>query len=57
MIGSLSSEIPNIWTLRIPSHISPRYMTNLDLLKKRFEYKLKKNADEELTKWYTLTTV
>lgn len=25
MIGRLSCELPNSWTLRIPSHIGPRY--------------------------------
>lgn len=25
MIGKLSSELQNKWTLRIPSHIGPRY--------------------------------
>jgi len=31
LIGKLTSELSNKWTLRIPSHISPRYQTQLDL--------------------------
>lgn len=32
LVGKLASEVSNKWTLRIPSHISPRYQTQLDLL-------------------------
>jgi hypothetical protein len=31
LLGKLTSELPDKWTLRIPSHISPRYQTQLDL--------------------------
>lgn len=41
MIGHLQTELPNTWTLRIPSHISPRYSTQLDLMEKLFNKLLK----------------
>lgn len=57
LIGTLSSELPNVWTLRIPSHISPRYHSQLDLLKKLFNNLLKKDADEELQTSYLVPKV
>ena len=37
MIGKLSQELPNSWTLRIPSHIGPRYQSQVDLIKNVFK--------------------
>ena len=45
LIGTLSSELPDVWTLRIPSHISPRYQTQLDLLSKQLDQLMKKDED------------
>jgi hypothetical protein len=51
MIGKLSSELPNKWTLRIPSHISPRYQTQIDLITSMFKNLLLKepNTSETFT--------
>ena len=45
LIGTLSSELPDVWTLRIPSHISPRYQTQLNLLCKQLDQLMKKDED------------
>lgn len=45
MIGRLSSEKPNSWTLRIPSHIGPRYETQVDQISKLFKKLLKSKPD------------
>ncbi len=37
MIGELKCELNNSWTLRIPSHIAPRYKTQEDLLVECFK--------------------
>ena len=50
MLGKLRSEIKNTWTLRIPSHIAPRYSTETRLLEKLF-HKLLKN-DEKVKEYY-----
>ena len=47
MIGHLESELPETWTLRIPSHISPRYSSQVDLMKKTFEKALKADPNEK----------
>ena len=55
MIGQLNSEIPNTWTLRIPSHIGPRYLTHKQLLEKMFNKVLKK--DEKVKESYLINNV
>lgn len=52
LLGSLSSELPHTWTLRIPSHISPRYMTEIDIMRKLFDRLLKGSSSEEVQKSY-----
>lgn len=37
MIGRLGCEVENKWTLRIPSHIAPRYHTQIDLIASLFK--------------------
>jgi len=37
MIGELKTEMEKAWTLRIPSHISPRYMNDIDLINVLFK--------------------
>lgn len=37
LVGKLASELPGKWTLRIPSHISPRYQTQADLIAMLFK--------------------
>lgn len=32
LIGELKCELENAWTLRIPSHVGPRYKTQTELL-------------------------
>lgn len=46
MIGRLGSELPNSWTLRIPSHIGPRYQTQLDAINNLFKKMLLQNPNE-----------
>jgi hypothetical protein len=46
LIGKLGSELPNTWTLRIPSHIGPRYQTQTDLIAKLFKQFLSLNPKE-----------
>ena len=41
MIGKLTSELTNSWTLRIPSHIGPRYQTQMDAVNMLFKKLLK----------------
>ena len=48
MIGRLRSELPNSWTLRIPSHIGPRYQTQIDRINMLFK-KLLLSKQEEVT--------
>ena len=45
-IGKLASELPNTWTLRIPSHIGPRYQTQTDLITKLFKKFINLNPNE-----------
>ena len=52
MVGRLKSEVPNSWTLRIPSHIGPRYQTQIDQINMLFK-KLLQSKPEESTS-YTL---
>jgi hypothetical protein len=49
MIGKLSSEKSNTWTLRIPSHISPRYQTQLDSIAKLFKKLMNSNPEISTT--------
>ncbi len=37
LVGKLASELPGKWTVRIPSHISPRYQTQIDLIASLFK--------------------
>lgn len=37
LIGELKCELENSWTLRIPSHIGPRYKSQTELLTECFE--------------------
>lgn len=37
MVGKLASELQNKWTLRIPSHISPRYQTCTEYINTLFK--------------------
>ena len=46
MIGRLTCETPNSWTLRIPSHIGPRYETQVDQISKLFKKLLNSKPDE-----------
>jgi hypothetical protein len=46
MLGKLSSELPNSWTLRIPSHIGPRYQTQADIIYHLFKQLCLSNPDE-----------
>jgi hypothetical protein len=46
LIGRLTSELPNTWTLRIPSHIGPRYQTQTDLIAKLFKNFINLNPNE-----------
>lgn len=41
MVGKLSQELPKSWTLRIPSHIGPRYQTQMDQINLLFKMLLK----------------
>jgi von Willebrand factor A domain-containing protein 5 len=45
LIGKLASELPNQWTLRIPSHISPRYQTQTDMIATLFKKLLLSKPD------------
>jgi hypothetical protein len=57
MIGHLKSEKPNTWTLRIPSHIAPRYMTELELLEKLFYKLLDKSSNPQITESFVKPNV
>lgn len=48
MLGRLSNELPNSWTLRIPSHIGPRYKTQTDTINTLFK-KLLLSSPQEFT--------
>ena len=52
MIGRLTSEVPNSWTLRIPSHIGPRYQTQMDAINNLFKKLLLQNPKESTS--YTI---
>lgn len=52
MLGKLSTELPNSWTLRIPSHIGPRYKTQIDCINTLFKKFLLSNPQESTS--YTL---
>jgi hypothetical protein len=45
LVGKLASELPGKWTLRIPSHISPRYQTQTDLIAMLFKKLALTNPD------------
>lgn len=49
MIGQLFSELPNTWTLRIPSHISPRYQTQIDQINALFKKLLTSKPETVVT--------
>ena len=44
MVGKLSQELPNAWTLRIPSHIGPRYDMQIDWTANMFKRLMNKNS-------------
>ena len=46
MVGRLRSELPNSWTLRIPSHIGPRYKTQVDTITTLFKRLLAQKPNE-----------
>lgn len=45
MIGELSAELPYEWTLRIPSHIGPRYRSLQSKMEKAFKNLLSGKVD------------
>lgn len=49
MVGKLKSEVDNSWTLRIPSHIGPRYQTQMDAINTLFKQLLKSKPEESTT--------
>lgn len=49
MVGRLQSEVPNSWTLRIPSHVGPRYQTQMDTINLLFKKLLKSKPEETTT--------
>ena len=53
MIGRLGSEVDNKLTLRIPSHIAPRYHTQIDLISSLFKKLLL--SDPKLSTTYVQT--
>ena len=57
MIGTLSSETPNKWTLRIPSHISPRYSTLAQTMQKIFNKYFKEDPNESIKKSYLIPKI
>ena len=49
LIGRLTSEKPHSWTLRIPSHIGPRYQTQTEVITSLFKGLLKSKPEETTT--------
>ena len=45
MIGKLNCEQQNSWNLSIPSHIAPRYQTQIDSINSLFKKLLLTNPD------------